>query len=161
MQKSRNGAEGFTLIELMVLLALVGIVAAIAISGYRCVRSRSFLTEGPIGGGVRSFSNSYDGNVDLAASEQTPTPSPGASGSRSWVNLFELPWDSSCIRWHFPSPSPEPTETPVPPTTTPRATKRPASSPNTGGVPKTSVPTQETAPTPGVEPPSQGPPDTG
>ncbi len=54
-----------------------------------------------------------------------------------------------------PSPVPPPrAPTRTPPKTVPR-------SPSTGGVTRTPVPTQETAPTPGVEPPHMGPYDSG
>ena len=54
-----------------------------------------------------------------------------------------------------PSPVPPPrAPTRTPPKTVP-------SSSSTGGVTRTPVPIQETAPTPGVEPPHMGPPDSG
>ena len=163
MRKPRNGERGFTLIELMVLLAVSGILAVVAIGGY-VVSSRPsrLLQEGPIGGGVRTIGQPYDPYMDEAAlpTEQTPAPSPAASMAPSWVDVNRLPFDPENITWHFPSPSPRPTETSAPQTTVPRATKSPSSSPTTSGATSTPVPTQETVP-PGVEPPHVGPPDSG
>ena len=83
MRKPRNGEHGFTLIELMVILAVLGVVAAIAISGYVYVRPRSQLTEGPIGGGVTP-------SPAVSSPEQTSRPEPMTQRVTDPSRLFTL-----------------------------------------------------------------------
>ena len=44
-QKCRNG-QGFTLIELMIVVAIIGILAAVALSAYQDYTIRARITEG-------------------------------------------------------------------------------------------------------------------
>src|SRR5210317_474794 len=44
LQKLRSNKEGFTLIELMIVIAIIGILAAIAIPNFIAYRNKSFCT---------------------------------------------------------------------------------------------------------------------
>ena len=45
MQKLRGNKEGFTLIELMIVIAIIGILAAIAIPNFIAYRNKSYCTQ--------------------------------------------------------------------------------------------------------------------
>jgi prepilin-type N-terminal cleavage/methylation domain-containing protein len=46
LQKLRNNKEGFTLIELMIVIAIIGILAAIAIPNFIAYRNKAFCSAG-------------------------------------------------------------------------------------------------------------------
>ena len=64
--RSRKNQKGFTLIELMIVIAIIGILAAIAIPQFAKYRSRSFNTQAL--GDVRTVkmeANGYYGEWDV------------------------------------------------------------------------------------------------
>jgi len=71
-RKLSNTVGGFTLIEFMVILAVVGILAAITITAYVKARPSARLMEGP--SGVKSSEERFEPDMDTAAMETHPVP---------------------------------------------------------------------------------------
>lgn len=78
MQKLRNNAKGFTLIELMIVIAIIGILAAIAIPQFTKYRARSFNTQAL--GDVRVVANEVGGYYS-EWNEYPQTDSAGVGGT--------------------------------------------------------------------------------
>lgn len=75
MHKPRNGEGGFTLIELMVILAFAGLLAALAAAAFILPRPKG--SSGP--GGVKTINYPFDADYDTFAvpkASVTITPSP-------------------------------------------------------------------------------------
>ena len=66
--KSRKGQEGFTLVELMVVVAIIGILAAIAIPNYQKYQAKARQSEGKI-----ALSAIYSAQVGYATENSTYT----------------------------------------------------------------------------------------
>jgi type IV pilus assembly protein PilA len=93
MMKSSN--KGFTLIELMIVVAIIGILASLAISAYQTYTVRAQITEGlnfagsakvPI---VDALTNSGIAPADLAAAGIEPIPANIRGNFVSSVNIVD------------------------------------------------------------------------
>ena len=76
----KSGARGFTLIELMIVVAIIGILASLAVSAYQTYTVRAQISEGlqmaagakvPI---VDEYTNSGVAPIDRAAAGMSPNP---------------------------------------------------------------------------------------
>ena len=71
LQKLRGNSQGFTLIELMIVIAIIGILAAIAIPNFVAYRNKSFCTRAESdAGGIEAAIADYFSIPDWV---QTPT----------------------------------------------------------------------------------------
>lgn len=77
-RKPWNGERGFTLIELMVIVVVIGILASITISLY--LRWRSKTTGADVTGGIRTHVDPFDAGYDQFT---FPSPKPSFSPTLS------------------------------------------------------------------------------
>ncbi len=77
----RNGKKGFTLIELMIVVAIIGILAAIAIPNFLRFQLRARSSEGKTNiAALRTAQESFSAEFGTYRSaNQTPNPAPGAT----------------------------------------------------------------------------------
>jgi prepilin-type N-terminal cleavage/methylation domain-containing protein len=83
LQKLRGNTHGFTLIELMIVIAIIGILAAIAIPNFISYRNKSFCAS------VETDANSIAGAIAdyFSISVHTATPTSGQLNNNQGINL--------------------------------------------------------------------------
>ena len=97
--KKNNQRRGFTLIELMIVVAIIGILAAIAIPNFIRYQLRSKTTEAKVVmGGIKTSQESFRAEYDnYAAIGQTPAT--GVSTTKvPWTVTAGRPCDAACAR---------------------------------------------------------------
>lgn len=91
----RNQVRGFTLIELMIVVAIIGILASLAISAYQTYTVRGQITEGinmaagakvPI---VDAYTNDGTAPANRVAAGMTPAPTDTRGGYVSQVDIVD------------------------------------------------------------------------
>ena len=92
--------QGFTLIELMIVVAIIGILAAIAIPAYQNYIIRSQISEGPsLMGPVQTALSEYYGNVGSAAAATLPTIGIPASPTGKYVQSITMAGGQATITY--------------------------------------------------------------
>ena len=97
--KKNNQRKGFTLIELMIVVAIIGILAAIAIPNFIRYQLRSKTTEAKVVmGGIKTSQESFRAEYDnYAQINQTPA-STVATTKVPWTVAAGRPCNAACAR---------------------------------------------------------------
>jgi type IV pilus assembly protein PilA len=87
MRKLNKNARGFTLIELMIVVAIIGILAAIAIPNFLKYQLRAKSGEAPVNlSAIKTSEIAYYGSHDFyLAADPNPTAAP-STGKQAWDN---------------------------------------------------------------------------
>jgi prepilin-type N-terminal cleavage/methylation domain-containing protein len=98
LQKLRGNSEGFTLIELMIVIAIIGILAAIAIPNFIAYRNKSFCTRAEAdANGISASIADYFSIPDWTETPTIDQLNNGAGYTPSGNNSAEVEGDDASI----------------------------------------------------------------
>ena len=102
LYKLRGKMKGFTLIELMIVVAIIGIMAAIAIPNFLNYMCKSRQSEAKMGlGGVRTGEEAYYAEFNVYTTNQTAIGFSMKSGGRYNFNITIYTSDPTAQTHHY------------------------------------------------------------
>ncbi len=101
LRKLQKDSQGFTLVELMIVVAIIGILAAIAIPNFMAYQFRAKRAEAPtnlqaIKTSQESYRAEFNAYVTCASS---PAANPGAGIKVAWVDVGVAPNNFGTLGW--------------------------------------------------------------